>query len=78
MCIFSESKKQFGMLWQKLVGFRIQGVVTVTVIAEFLDLLDLLSKVELQLDVEDAHFWYFCTKEKYSTKSTFVCWGCSF
>lgn len=60
------------MLWQKLVGFRIQGVVTVTVIAELIDLLDLLSKVELQLDVEDAHLWHFCTKEKYSAKSTYV------
>jgi len=50
-----QSKEQFAMLWQKLVGFQIQGTVTVTVIAEFLDLWDLVSKVELHPEVEDAY-----------------------
>jgi hypothetical protein len=47
----------------------IQGVVTIEIIVEYIQLWELLLDIQLQPKVEDAHFWRSTASEKYSAKS---------
>jgi hypothetical protein len=47
---------------------NIQGVVTIEIIVEYIQLWELLLDIQLQPEVEDTHFWRLSTNEKYSTK----------
>jgi hypothetical protein len=47
----------------------IQGVVTIEIIVQYIQLWELLLDFQLQPEVEDTHFWRLSAKEKYSAKS---------
>jgi hypothetical protein len=47
----------------------IQGVVTIEIIVEYIQLWELLLDIQLQPEVEDTHFWRLSANGKYSAKS---------
>jgi hypothetical protein len=49
----------------------IQGTLTVEIIAEFLDLWDILLIVQLQPETHDTHFWWLVAHMQYSTKMAY-------
>jgi hypothetical protein len=55
------------MLWVS----DIRGALTVPVLAEYLELWDLLTEVVLQPNVADTHIWRFAASGQYSAKSAY-------
>jgi hypothetical protein len=49
----------------------IQGVVTIEIIVEYIQLWELLLDIQLQPKVEDTHFWRLSANGKYSAKSRY-------
>ena len=49
----------------------IKGALTVEVLAEYLQLWDLLEGVELQSEIEDTHIWSFSASGNFTTKSAY-------
>jgi hypothetical protein len=48
-----------------------QGNLSVAIIAEYIQLWDLLDEVQLQEEVDDTHKWRFDTSGQYSAKSAY-------
>jgi len=49
----------------------IKGALTLEVLAEYLELWEVLSNFILQIEVEDVHMWQFSTTGQYTTKSAY-------
>ena len=49
----------------------IKGALTLEVLAEYLELWEVLSNFSLQTEVEDVHVWQFSTTSQYTTKSAY-------
>jgi hypothetical protein len=47
----------------------IQGILSVDIITDYIQLWDLLDEVQLQQEVDDTHKWRFHTSGQYSAKS---------
>jgi hypothetical protein len=71
--ISSRAKKR--TVYEALTNGRwvtdIRGAHTVIVLAEYLNLWQLLTEVVLQPDVDDSHIWQFASTGKYSAKSAY-------
>jgi hypothetical protein len=55
-------------LFENRWALDIQGTITVGVLHEYLKLWEELQAVELQLGVQDIHFWRFAENRQYSAK----------
>jgi hypothetical protein len=64
-------------LFENRWALDIQGTITVGVLHEYLKLWEELQAVELQLGVQDIHFWRFAENRQYSAKSAYegLFWG---
>jgi hypothetical protein len=49
----------------------VQGVVTIKIIVEYIQLWELLLDIQLKPEVEDTHFWRLSASGKYSAKSRY-------